>query len=127
VVHALDGPDGVYRLAPVERLSSAEQSALMLREGPRRAAVACETGDWAHVDVYLTRTLDYRAIVFAGSAWDRQALGWLRDRGSTVVAVGAIVPDAAASVRYRGDDDPEVALHAEALIGELIAATWWLG
>ena len=43
----------------------------MIREGPRRQAVACETGDWAHVDVYLTRTLDYRAIVFAGLALGR--------------------------------------------------------
>ena len=33
-------------VAPAERLASAEQSALMLREAPRIRAVACETGDW---------------------------------------------------------------------------------
>jgi len=121
----LDGPDGVYALAPAERLSSALQSALMIREGPRRAAVGCETGDWSHVDVYLTKTLDYRALMFPGSRYDDQALDWIRQRGSTLVAVGADVPDAAQSIRYRGDDDPTVRLFTETLIAELVAAAWW--
>lgn len=125
---ALDGPDGVYALAPAERSSSAAQAALMVREGPRRAATGCETGDWAHVDVYLAKTLDYRALLFAGSRWDTQALDWLRRRGSTVVAVGGLgepVPDARATVRYPIDDDPDVALATEVLVAELVAATWW--
>jgi glutamine---fructose-6-phosphate transaminase (isomerizing) len=118
-------PDGLFFLAPVERFSSAEQGALMIREGPRRPAVGCETGDWAHVDVYLTRTIDYRAILFAGSRWDSQALEWLAKRGATVVAVGADAPGVAAVIRYQGDDDPAVARHAEVLVPELLAATWW--
>ena len=79
---------GSTRSRPAERLSSAEQSALMFREGPRRPADACETGDWAHVDVYLTKTLDYRALLFPGSRYDEQAMDWVRQRGSTVVTVG---------------------------------------
>jgi glucosamine--fructose-6-phosphate aminotransferase (isomerizing) len=121
----LDGPNGVYAIAPVERLSSAEQAALMIREGPRRAADACETGDWAHVDVYLTKTLDYRALLFPGSRYDEQAMEWLRERGSKVLAVGAEVPGAAGSIRYLGDDDPSVRLLTEVLVAELVAATWW--
>ncbi len=121
----LDGPDGVYAMAPAERLSSALQSALMIREGPRRAAVGCETGDWSHVDVYLTKTLDYRALMFPGSRYDDQALDWIRQRDATLVAVGADVPDAALSIRYRGDDDPMVRLFTETLIAELVAAAWW--
>ncbi|MGR0218986.1 hypothetical protein [Agromyces sp. ZXT2-6] len=70
----LAGPMDTWLLAPVERASSAQQSALMLREVPRRAAYASETGDWSHVEVYLTKTQDYRALVFAGSAWDVSAL-----------------------------------------------------
>jgi glucosamine--fructose-6-phosphate aminotransferase (isomerizing) len=124
VLTALDGPDGVFVLAPAERLASAQQAALVIREAARRLSVACETGDWSHVDVYLTKTLDYRAFVFAGSRWDGQALDWLAKRESTVVAVGREVPDAAAVVRYAGDDEPEVAAHAEVLVGELIAAAW---
>jgi fructoselysine-6-P-deglycase FrlB-like protein len=121
----LDGPHGVYAIAPAERLSSAEQSALMVREGPRRPADACETGDWAHVDVYLTKTLDYRALLFPGSRYDAQAMEWVRERGSTVLAVGAPVEGAAAAIRYRYDDDPDVALLTETLVSELVAARWW--
>ncbi len=122
---SLDSPAGLYLIAPVERFSSAEQGALMIREGPRRAAVACETGDWAHVDVYLTKTLDYRAILFAGSRWDAQALAWLTKRASTFVAVGADIPGAKHVIRYPGDDDPDVARHTEILVPELLAASWW--
>jgi hypothetical protein len=42
-----------------------------------------------------------------------------------VVGVGADVPGTTVNVRYRGDDDPDVALHAETLVGELVAASWW--
>ena len=127
VADTLDGPDGVFLLAPAERLASAEQGALMIREGPRRASVGCETGDWSHVDVYLTKTLEYRALLFAGSPWDGEARDWLAKRGSTFVAVGAELPGARAIVRYAGDDDPEVAALGEVLVPELVAATWWVG
>ena len=126
VAGALDGPDGVFLLAPTERLASAEQGALMVREGPRRPAVGCETGDWSHVDVYLTKTLDYRALLFAGSPWDGDALEWLAKRSSTFVSVGADVPGARAAVRYRADDDAQVAALTEVLVPELVAGTWWL-
>ncbi|GII33334.1 SIS domain-containing protein [Planotetraspora mira] len=121
----LDGPHGVYTIAPAERLSSAEQSALMFREGPRRQADACETGDWAHVDVYLTKTYDYRAIMFPGSRYDEQAMEWIRERGSTVLTVGGDLEGQAASVRYLHDDDPDVALLTEPLVAELVAAAYW--
>lgn len=121
----LDGPSGVYTIAPAERISSAEQSALMVREGPRRRADATETGDWAHVDVYLTKTLDYRALLFPGSRYDEQAMEWIRSRGSKVLAVGADVPGAAGVIRYPHDNDPDVRLLTETLVAELVAATWW--
>ncbi|MEV6342868.1 SIS domain-containing protein [Actinoplanes sp. NPDC051851] len=120
-----DAPDGLYTIAPAERISSAEQSALMVREGPRRRADATETGDWAHVDVYLTKTLDYRALLFPGSRYDGQAMAWIRERGSTVLAVGAPVDGAAGVIRYPHDDDPDVRLLTETLVAELLAATWW--
>ncbi|WP_438856196.1 SIS domain-containing protein [Agromyces sp. M3QZ16-3] len=117
----LTGPDGTWALAPAERLSSAQQSALMLREVPRLGAFASETGDWSHVDVYLTKTQDYRALVFAGSAWDAQALDWMHQRGSRFAAVGGVLDGAELTVRYPGDDDPIVAALADALLGELVA------
>jgi hypothetical protein len=117
----LAGPSGAWALAPVERLSSSQQSALMLREVPRVGAFASETGDWSHVDVYLTKTQDYRALVFSGSAWDAQALDWMAARGSRFAAVGAELPGAELVVRHRHDDEPEVAVLSEVLVAELVA------
>ncbi|MGZ5293129.1 MAG: SIS domain-containing protein [Actinomycetota bacterium] len=114
-----------FTIAPGERLSSAEQGALMLREGPRRTADACESGDWLHVDVYLTKPLDYRAILFAGSRFDGAIMAWMRDRGGRVLAVGGAVPGVRQTVRYPGDDVREVALLTEVLVPELVGASWW--
>jgi fructoselysine-6-P-deglycase FrlB-like protein len=126
VADLLGAAPASFVLAPAERISSAQQSALMFREGPRRPSDACESGDWLHVDVYLTKPLDYRALSFVGSRFDAEVMGWVRDRGSTVVAVGGDLPGAADVVTYRHQDDREVALLTETLVGELIAATWWL-
>jgi glucosamine 6-phosphate synthetase-like amidotransferase/phosphosugar isomerase protein len=126
VIDVLDGTEGLWMLAPAERLGSALQGALMVREGPRRAADACETGDWNHVDVYLTKTLDYRALLFTGSRFDNAALTWMLDRHSHVVTVGAEPDGVSAAVRYPGDDDPIVALLTEMIVAELLAAHWWL-
>lgn len=126
VLDAIDGTEGVWLLAPAERLGSALQGALMVREGPRRAADGCETGDWNHVDVYLTKTLDYRALLFTGSRFDPDVLRWLGERNSHVVSVGAEPAGVNAAVRYPGDDDPIVALLTEVVVAELLAAHWWL-
>lgn len=120
----LAGPMGTWTLAPAERASSAQQSALMLREVPRRAAYASETGDWSHVDVYLTKTQDYRALVFAGSAWDAQALDWMGRRDSRFAAVGRDLPGAELTLRFTGDEDDAVAALTEVLAGELVADRW---
>jgi glutamine---fructose-6-phosphate transaminase (isomerizing) len=122
----LNGGSGVWLLSPSERIGSALQGALMVREGPRRMADGCETGDWSHVDVYLTKTLDYRALVFAGSPYEAEASRWMRERGSTVVSVGGSFDGATTTLRYGGDSDPRVASIVETLVPSLIAAQWWL-
>lgn len=119
------GPQGTHAVAPARRLSSAQQAALMLRETPRLPAVGCETGDWSHVDVYLTKTTDYRLLLFAGSRWEPQLLRWVAERGSTLVCVGDDVDGAALSVRYPGDDIDDVRLLTEVLVAELLAASLW--
>ena len=115
----------VFCIAPTERLGSAEQGALMFREGPRIPADACETGDWLHVDVYLTLPLAYRAFLFAGSRFDRDVMTWMRERTARVLVVGRETDGAARVVRFRGDDDHDVALCAEVLVCELAAAARW--
>lgn len=119
------GPAGTHLAAPAHRFCSAQQGALMLREGPRLAAVGCETGDWSHVDVYLTKTTDYRLLVFAGSEWEPQLAEWTTERGSTVVGVGGSVPGAAYELRYPGDSDDDVRLLTEVVVPELVAARAW--
>jgi glucosamine--fructose-6-phosphate aminotransferase (isomerizing) len=116
--------DPRFLIAPQERISSALQGALMFREGPRQPADACETGDWLHVDVYLTKPMSYRAVLFAGSRFDTDVVGWIHDRGGRVLAVGAR-PDADVEVRLRGDDDADVAMLTEILVPELLAAEAW--
>ena len=125
VTRLLLGPNGTHLAAPARRFSSAQQGALMLREGPRLPAVGCETGDWSHVDVYLTKTTDYRLLVFAGSQWENQLAEWTTQRGSTVVGVGGDVPGAAYTVRYPGDESDDVRLLTETLVPELMAARAW--
>ncbi len=127
VADLLLGPAGTHLAAPAQRYCSAQQGALMLREGPRRAAVGCETGDWSHVDVYLTKTTDYRLLVFAGSPWEHHMAEWTTLRSTTVVGVGGTVPGAQAEVRYPGDDDDDVRLLTEVLVPELVAARAWQG
>ena len=125
VATALSGPSGSWVVAPAARLASAQQSALMLREGPRRPSHACESGDWSHVDVYLTKNLDYRMLFIPGSPWDRELLRWTVERGSTVVAVGEPVPGATCTVTYPGHDLGDVAILTETTVAEMVAQRWW--
>lgn len=124
-VERLAGPDVTAVVAPFRRLGNAQQSALMLREGPRRSALAAETGEWSHVDVYLTKTQDYRMLLLPGSQYEDELLRWTRERGSTVVAAGAQVEGVDHVVRYRHDDDEDVRLLTELMVAELVAADVW--
>ncbi len=120
------GPTGrQFVLAPDARSSSAAQGALMFREGPRSHADACETGDWLHVDVYLTKSLDYRALLFAGTRFDAEVLRWLADRGGQALVVGGGIVGAALTLRYRHDEDEIVAMLTETLVAEVVAAELW--
>ena len=125
VSELLLGPDGTFLVAPAERFSSAAQGSLMIREVPRRPAYGSETGDWSHVDVYLSKTLDYRALLFTGSRWDQQALDWMMPRGATVVAVGEGVPEADLTVSYPGQEQWLVSALVETMVPELIAWDWY--
>jgi glucosamine--fructose-6-phosphate aminotransferase (isomerizing) len=115
----------VYTLAPASRISSALQSALMFREGPRIPADATETGDWSHVDVYLTKYPNYRALMFGGSPYDAEALEWMSERGADLVAIGRPIPGARQHIPYDNAEDDLVAALVDVTVAELTAATWW--
>jgi hypothetical protein len=98
----------------------------MLREGPRIAADACETGDWLHVDVYLSKHPGYTALLFPGSLFDAGVMEWARDRGSRIVAVGQPVGGALLHVPFPDAGDALVATLVETGAAELLAADLWL-
>jgi hypothetical protein len=113
----------VYAIAPYERLSSALQSALMFREAPRIPADGCETGDWLHVDLYLTKFPPYRALLFTGSRYDPDVMTWGRERASSIIAVGRTTEGAVLHVPV--PDDPLVAVLVETMVAELAASELW--
>jgi glutamine---fructose-6-phosphate transaminase (isomerizing) len=123
----LDPARTTYAIAPAARISSALQSALMLREGPRVPAVATETGDWSHVDVYLNKHPNYTALLFPGSRYDAEAIDWLTQRASRVITIGRAAPGLTAlqHIPYNNADDDLVASLVDVTVAELAAATWW--
>jgi fructoselysine-6-P-deglycase FrlB-like protein len=121
----LDGAHSVYAIAPDERLASALESALMFREGPRVPSDSCETGDWLHVDVYLSKHPGYRALLFGGSRHDAALMEWARERASTIVAVGRHVDGTALTIPFDHAEDALVASLVETSVAELAAAEWW--
>jgi fructoselysine-6-P-deglycase FrlB-like protein len=125
LLELLEGPRTVYTIAPAERISSALESALMLREGPRIPADATETGDWLHVDVYLSKHPGYRALLFPGSRYDAGVIEWARQRASSIVAVGAPVEGAAMHIPFSHAEDPLVASLVETTVAELTSAVMW--
>lgn len=125
VVELVDSARTIATIAPAERLSSALQSALMLREGPRVAADAAETGDWLHVDVYLSKRPGYAAFLFAGSRFDAGVLEWAETRAFPVISVGGAVASATLGISYPGAARPFVPLLVETGVAELVAAELW--
>ena len=98
------GRPAIHVLAPAERIGSAEQSALMLREVPRVRADACETGDWSHVDVYLSKLPGLGLVLLRGSAWEAEVMDWALSRDCPVVTVGGPLPHAAVDVAIPGGE-----------------------
>ena len=124
VAALVSGGELTQATAPGHRISSALQSALMLREGPRINASAAETGDWLHVDVYLTKRSGYRTLLYRGSPYDEGVLEWARSRSSPVIAVGAPIDGAAAHVPLPPASEAVAAL-VETGVAELVAAHLW--
>lgn len=119
------GERSLHVLAPAERFGSAEQSALVLREVPRVRADACETGDWSHVDVYLTKRPGLGLLLLRGSAWEDEVMEWATQRGVPVVTAGGALPQAAVDVPLHDGGDALVRALAEVLVAELLAAELW--
>lgn len=112
---ALDGAPAIDVLADASLMGLAEQAALMLREAPRLAAHAVETGDWLHTAVYLALP-GHRALLYPGSASDAEVEATIRRRGGEVATVPR-TGDAAASTIERAI--------VESAVAELVACELW--
>ena len=97
----------------------------MLREVARVPANACETGDWSHVDVYLTKRPGYRALLLPGSAYEAEVMEWSATRGFPVVVAGGSLPGAALDIGLPGSDDSVIRPLVETHVAELLAAELW--
>ena len=105
--------------------AAAEQSALMLREVPRVPADACETGDWSHVDVYLTKRPGYRALLLPGSALRGRGDGVGRSAASRSSSRAAAWRARRSTSTLAGSADPGVRSLIETHVAELVAAALW--
>jgi fructoselysine-6-P-deglycase FrlB-like protein len=119
------GGAGVWVSGPAERFGSVQQSALMLREAPRIVAGACETGDWLHVDVYLTKRPGYALLLLPGSRYDAELIEWRAKRAFEVISVGRELDGASMAVPFSGADDHLTAVLVETIVAELLAAELW--
>ena len=122
----LDTGASIRLLADASALGTAEQAALLFREGPRIDADVTDAGDWLHVGLY-TALPGYRAVLLAGTAYDRELVEVIHGRGGKIVAVGAAGPDTA-DLRIDipgGSPGALQAAFAEPVALSLIAAELW--
>ncbi len=121
-----DGAASIDVLAEPAILGVAEQAALLLREAPRLAAHAAETGDWLHTEVYLALP-GHRAMVFAGSPADDEVAATITRRGGQIVAVGAGIAGAALTIATdrREADGPFERAILESLVADRLALALW--
>src|SRR4029078_13031227 len=102
LVEVAEASRGVWVCGPAERFGSAQQSALMLREAPRIIPDACDTGDWLHVDVSLTKPPGYALLLLGGSRYDAEVAGWRRERDFLLVSGGRVLVCAGATIKCAG-------------------------
>lgn len=94
---ALGRAEEVAVLAPWSARGTAEQAALLFREGPRRTATAFETAEWLHTGVY-TALPGSVVLLLAGSPSDDEVERTVAMRGGTVIRAVPGVTAGAASI-----------------------------
>ena len=98
----------------------------MLREAPRIAAYAFDTGDWLHAGLYTLLPGD-PVLLFGGAAADDAAMATAISRGGRVVVVGPALKNAAVSITLPDAVLADVVVRAlvEPAVAELLAAELW--
>lgn len=125
----------VHLLADAAALGTAEQAALLFREGPRINADVTDAGDWLHVGLY-TALPGYRAVLLSGTPYDDELVEVIHGRGGKIVTVGTAGPRTAGPGAGPGAADLRIpvpmahsrglqAAFAEPMALALIAAELW--
>lgn len=123
----LDDGAAIHLLADASALGTAEQPALLFREGPRLHADATDAGDWLHVEIY-TALPGYRAVLLSGTPYDDELVSVIQGRGGRIIAIGpADTGNADLNIPVAGDGMvvPEIRALVEPLVPALIAAELW--
>ena len=120
------GRAGIYLAAPADRFCSAQQGALMLREGPRLQAVGMRDGRLEPCRRLPDEDHSTTGCWFSpGRSGSRS---WRNGRPRAAARSSAwvdVVQGTQYNLRYPGDGDDDVRLLTEVLVPELIAARAW--
>lgn len=114
-------------IADADRLGSAEQAALVLREAPRLRAEAREAGDWFHTAVY-TVLPGHRVLLLGPSRYGTDLESTIAGRGGVVIRVGPPRDDGSAldiPLDLRPDAQALVRAIVESVAVDLLAAALW--
>ncbi len=117
----------IHLLADASALGTAEQAALLFREGPRLLAGVTDAGDWLHVGVY-TALPGYRAILLSGTPYDDDVVSVIHGRGGRIIAIGpADTEHADINIPVTGSalGVPGIRALVESVVLGLIAAELW--
>ncbi len=121
----LDGGRPIHVLGDGLRMGACEQAALVLREAPRIAASAFETGDWLHVGLYSLFPGD-PVLLLAGSPFDEEVIATVHARGGRVVMVAPERGSADVNVTLPAPArDAVVRAIVEPAVADLLAAGLW--
>lgn len=122
----LDTGREVHVLGDGFRSGTLEQAALVLREGPRIAALPFDAGDWLHAGLYTLFPGD-AVLLFTGSPADDEVIATIRARGGLVVSVGGARSDTDVGVplAVAASEDPVVRVLVESAVADLLAAELW--
>lgn len=113
----LDSGAPIHVLADAAALGTAEQAALLFREGPRLDADATDSGEWLHAGIY-TALPGYRAVLLAGTPYDDELIATIQRRGGRIISIGQ-ARAGAAEIADIGVPLPAVAM-ADVLVRALV-------
>lgn len=111
----------LWLVAPAERMASAQQGALLLRELAGSDAQPSETGDWWHVDAFPPKSGAAGALMFGRSEWQDTVTGLLKEYDAAWRSIEAVVAPLGRLSSSGGPGADRVLEITEAIVPERMA------